>query len=45
MYEYGIYNIITNEEDIIFGHSFEDACRRAKLNPQEWKVIYQEYID
>ena len=45
MTEYGIYNISTKEENIIFGYSFSDACRRAKLNPEEWAVFYYEYID
>lgn len=45
MYEYGIYNVTTNEENIIFGYSFENACRRANLNPQKWEVTYQEYVD
>lgn len=45
MTEYGIYNNNTNEETIIYGYNFEDACRRANLNPQEWEVIYRVYVD
>ena len=45
MYEFGIYNITTCENEVVFGYNFADACRRAKLNPQEWKVEYMEYID
>lgn len=45
MTEYGISNIHTNEENIIFGYSFADACRRAKLNVDNWEIIYSEYID
>lgn len=45
MYEYGIYNIHTDEEEIIFGYNFADACRRAKLNTDEWEILYREYVD
>lgn len=38
MNAYYIANKITRETDLIFGYSFEDACRRAKLNPSEWYV-------
>lgn len=45
MYEYEIRNIHTNEETIIFGYSFADACRRSKLNPSDWECWMQTYID
>lgn len=45
MYEYGIHNIITNEESIIFGYSIQNAFSRTTLNPNEWEVWYNEYID
>lgn len=45
MYEYGIHNIITNEESIIFGYSIQNAFSRTTLNPNEWEVWYSEYID
>ena len=45
MYEYRIINKSTNEEDVIFGHTYADAYRRAGLNPAEWVIDYQEYVD
>lgn len=45
MYEYGITNKKTNENEIIFGRTLADAYRRAKLNPEEWTMWYREYID
>lgn len=46
MYEYTIYNPNTKEEEIIFGHSLEDAFRRyPELNPSEWICLMREYID
>lgn len=45
MYEYNIINLKTQEEDIIYGRKYQDACDRAGLDPKEWKVIYREYID
>ena len=45
MYEYGIYNIKTNERNVIFGRTFEKACERAKLNPEDWDTEYCDYID
>lgn len=43
MWEYRISN--GTEEDIIFGYTFEDACRRAGINPNEWTPFSWEYID
>lgn len=31
--------------DIIYGYSFEDACRRSKLNPEDWHNEGCTYID
>lgn len=45
MYEYGIRNINTNEETIIFGYSIANAFGRTKLDRSEWEVWYSEYID
>ena len=45
MYEYEIINRNTQSEDFIYGRNFADACKRAGLDPEEWKVIYREYID
>ena len=35
----------TGLQDTIFGYSFTDACKRGKLNPDEWTIIDCEYID
>lgn len=45
MMEYGICNINTQKETIIYGYSFSDACKKAGLNPKEWEIFYQEFID
>lgn len=46
MYEYTIYNAKIQKEDIIFGHTLEDAFRRyPQFNPDEWECVYREYID
>ena len=45
MFEFGIFNISTNDENIIFGYDFSDACKRANLNAEDWGVTYYEYID
>lgn len=45
MYEFGILNINTQEERIIFGYNGIDAFRRYNLNAAEWKVLYSEYVD
>lgn len=45
MYEYEIKNKTTNEIDYIFGYSFADACRRSKLEPDEWVMLGRDYID
>ncbi len=45
MYEYRIINRINEQENIIFGRSYVDACRRAKLNPAEYTVMDCEYVD
>jgi hypothetical protein len=45
MYEYGIYNTETKEQNIIFGYTFNDACRRAHLDPDLWDIDYQYYVD
>lgn len=45
MYEYDVVNYKTNEEDIIFGHNFTDACERNNYNPKEWKLCSETYID
>ena len=45
MYEYSINNVTTNEERHVYGYTFADACRRSKLNMNEWNVAYYEYVD
>ena len=45
MYEYGLIHIVTGERNIIFGYSYQDACRRRDLNPVEWEIDYSEYVD
>ena len=45
MFEYGIKNIKTNEEEIIFGYSRKDAFERANLDEREWFIWYIEPID
>ena len=45
MLEYGIFNLHTDEEKVIYGYNFENACNRAGLNPDDWDIIYREYID
>lgn len=45
MYEYEVRNSKTGEEITIFGYWYEDACKRSKLNPDEWGVTRQTYID
>ena len=45
MYEYRIINRVTNEENIIFGRTYADACKRWKVDPNEMLVIDCEYID
>ena len=45
MKEFGIINIHTNEEAIIFGYNADDAYRRAKVDAIQWAVVYVDYID
>ena len=45
MYEFEIKNKTTKETDYIFGYGYNDACRRSKLEPNEWTVISKDYID
>ena len=45
MWEYGIYNRVTDEEDVIFGYDFLNACIRRGINPDEWEIIYRDYAD
>lgn len=44
MWSFEIYNQ-SGETRFIFGYWFEDACRRSKLNPDEWNIRFSEYED
>ena len=39
MFEFGILNINTQEERIIFGYNGIDAFHRSGLDAAEWKVL------
>jgi hypothetical protein len=45
MFEFGIVNVKTGEENVMFGYNIADAYRRAKLDMNEWHITYCEYID
>ena len=45
MYEYEIKNKNTNEIEYVFGYSLNDACRRSKLEPNDWIILSKDYID
>ena len=45
MYEYRVVNRKTEQETVIFGRTFIDACRRGKVEPAELMVIDCEYVD
>lgn len=45
MKEYGIININTNENSIMFGRNPMDAYKRSGLNASEWVIDYVDYID
>lgn len=45
MYEYEIMNKTTKETTIIFGYSFENACKRANINGNDYDVLMFEYVD
>ena len=45
MWEFEIQDVTTGEITLIFGYNFYDACRRSKLNPMDWDVLLQTYID
>lgn len=44
MWEFEIMNE-AEETTIIFGYSFGEACKRYNLNPKDWVLLSQEYID
>lgn len=45
MIEFGVVNVETKEERVMFGYNIADAYRRAGLDMYEWYITYCEYID
>ena len=45
MDEYFIYNAALDIEKPIFGYSFQDACRRYGIDPNEWELTMVNYIE
>lgn len=45
MIEFGIVNIHTNENDIMFGYNVADAYKRHGRDMNEWYITYCEFID
>lgn len=43
MYEFTIINNKTNEEDIVFGYSYDDAMKNR--DKTEWTLLFRDYID
>lgn len=45
MYEFTLENRKTTEINTVFGRNIDKALERAGLNPDEWKVLFADYID
>ena len=45
MWEFDICNLETGKRTIIMGYDFYDACRRWGLDPSDWEVLGQTYVD
>jgi hypothetical protein len=45
VYEILIENKLTGEQDLIYGYSFQDACRRAHILEENYKCLDIEYYD
>ena len=45
MWEFEIFNTVTQETYIIHGYWLSDAFRRLRMDPTGWILIRQEYID
>lgn len=45
MWEYEIINNETGAKGFIYGYSKSDAWKRSELNPNEWTVIDEDFID
>ena len=45
MWSFEIYERNGDGSAIIFGYNWQDAFRRAKLNPDEWDIVSSFYED
>jgi hypothetical protein len=45
MMTYEVRNMKTDEEKTLFGYNYADACKRANVEADEWKVVYSEFVD
>lgn len=45
MNEYTVLNKRTNEQTFFFGYTFADACKRSKVNENDYTILDIEYID
>jgi hypothetical protein len=45
MYEFLITNLANGQERAVYGYDYNNAMRKAKLNPNEWVMWSREYID
>ena len=44
MWEYIIINSEV-KENIIFGYTYDDACKRYNVDQNEWALMHWSYID
>lgn len=44
MYAYEIQNRKTKQTEFIFGYTSADAFRRAELVPNDWEIMFYEYV-
>ena len=45
MYEYTVWDIDNNREDIIHGYTYKDAIKRCNMEGANLKLLSCEYID
>lgn len=45
MFEFYVYERNSEKEDILFGRSFEDACKRIGKSTSDYELFGVEYID
>jgi len=45
MYEFLITNLANGQERAVYGYDYNNAMRKAKLDPSEWVMWSREYID